>query len=120
MWMVCCESWKLMRFDVSFAFCSTVGKGQPVHRGRKVSILYRGRLTNGKQFDAAQNRKKPFTFRHGIGDVIKGMDIGIEGMRVGSKRTITIPSRLGYGREGSPPTIPGNSDLIFEIEVVNA
>lgn len=91
-----------------------------MQRGRKVGIVYRGRLTNGKQFDATQNRKKPFTFRHGIGDVIKGMDIGIEGMRVGSKRTITIPSRLGYGREGAPPTIPGNSDLIFEIEVVNA
>ncbi|KAK1947965.1 FK506-binding protein 4 [Phytophthora citrophthora] len=97
-----------------------VGKGRPVMRGRKVGIVYRGRLTNGKQFDATQNRKKPFTFRHGIGDVIKGMDIGIEGMRVGSKRTITIPSRLGYGREGAGPTIPGNSDLIFEIEVVNA
>ncbi|CAI5704856.1 unnamed protein product [Peronospora effusa] len=97
-----------------------VGKGRPVQRGHKVGIVYRGRLTNGKQFDATQNRKKPFTFRHGIGDVIKGMDIGIEGMRVGSKRTITIPSRLGYGREGSPPVIPGNSDLIFEIEVVTA
>ncbi|ETI47485.1 hypothetical protein F442_11373 [Phytophthora nicotianae P10297] len=95
-----------------------VGKGRPVQRGRKVGILYRGRLMNGKQFDANQNRKKPFTFRHGIGDVIKGMDIGIEGMRVGSKRTITIPSRLGYGREGAGPDIPGNSDLIFEIEVV--
>ena len=99
---------------------SAVGKGRPVQRGHKVGIVYRGRLTNGKQFDATQNRKKPFTFRHGIGDVIKGMDIGIEGMRVGSKRTITIPSRLGYGREGSPPVIPGNSDLIFEIEVVAA
>ncbi|KAI9895724.1 hypothetical protein PsorP6_003739 [Peronosclerospora sorghi] len=97
-----------------------VGKGRPVRRGHKVQILYRGCLMNGKQFDANQNRKKPFTFRHGIGDVIKGMDIGIEGMHVGSKRTITIPSRLGYGREGSPPAIPGNSDLIFEIEVVNA
>ncbi|KAL4151844.1 hypothetical protein PRNP1_008781 [Phytophthora ramorum] len=97
-----------------------VGKGRPVQRGRKVGIVYRGRLMNGKQFDATQNRKKPFTFRHGIGDVIKGMDIGIEGMRVGSKRKITIPSRLGYGREGAPPTIPCSADLIFEIEVVSA
>ncbi|CEG45101.1 fkbp-type peptidylprolyl cis-trans isomerase [Plasmopara halstedii] len=97
-----------------------VGKGGPVQRGRKVSILYRGRLTNGKQFDSNQSRKKPFTFRHGIGDVIKGMDIGIEGMRVGSKRTIKIPAKLGYGREGMPPTIPGNADLIFDIELVNA
>lgn len=97
-----------------------VGKGRPVQRGRKVSILYCGRLKNGKQFDANQSRKKPFTFRLGIGDVIKGMDIGIEGMRVGSKRTISIPSQLGYGREGMPPAIPSNADLIFDIEVVNA
>ncbi|KAF1332072.1 Fkbp-type peptidylprolyl cis-trans isomerase, partial [Globisporangium splendens] len=72
-----------------------VGKGQVVQKGRKVSILYKGRLENGKQFDANQNRKKPFSFRHGIGDVIKGMDIGIEGMRSGGKRTILIPSKLG-------------------------
>lgn len=97
---------------------SAVGKGQGVQKGRKVSILYRGRLENGKQFDAAQNRKKPFTFRHGIGDVIKGMDIGIEGMRAGGKRTITIPSKLGYGRSGAPPTIPPNANLIFDIELL--
>lgn len=95
-----------------------MGKGQPVIRGRKVSILYKGRLTNGKQFDASQNRKKPFSFRHGIGDVIKGMDIGIEGMRSGGKRTITIPSKLGYGKSGAPPTIPGNSTLVFDIELL--
>jgi FKBP-type peptidyl-prolyl cis-trans isomerase len=76
------------------------------------------RLTNGKQFDASQNRKKPFSFRHGIGDVIKGMDIGIEGMRSGGKRTITIPSKLGYGKSGAPPTIPGNSTLVFDIELL--
>jgi FKBP-type peptidyl-prolyl cis-trans isomerase len=87
-------------------------------KGRKVSILYKGSLTNGKQFDATQNRKKPFTFRHGVGDVIKGMDFGIEGMRSGGKRTVTIPAKLGYGRSGAPPTIPGNSTLIFEIEML--
>ncbi|KAJ0404181.1 hypothetical protein P43SY_002024 [Pythium insidiosum] len=91
-----------------------VGKGQPVQKGKKVSILYRGRLENGKQFDAQQNRKRPFVFRHGIGDVIKGMDIGIEGMR----RTITIPAHLGYGRQGAPPTIPGNATLVFDIELL--
>ncbi|TMW68719.1 hypothetical protein Poli38472_006187 [Pythium oligandrum] len=96
---------------------TAVGKGQPVQRGKKVSILYRGRLENGKQFDANQNRKKPFSFRHGIGDVIKGMDIGIEGMRAGGKRTITIPGHLGYGRQGAPPSIPGNATLIFDIEL---
>jgi FK506-binding nuclear protein len=97
---------------------SAVGKGQVIGHGKKASILYRGKLTNGKQFDAQQNRKTPFVFRHGIGDVIKGMDIGIEGMRPGGKRTITIPSHLGYGKRGSPPTIPGNSTLVFEIELL--
>jgi FKBP-type peptidyl-prolyl cis-trans isomerase len=101
-----------------FDVCSAVGKGQPVARGKKVSILYRGRLENGKQFDASQNRKKPFVFRHGVGDVIKGMDIGIEGMRAGGKRIITIPSHLGYGKSGSPPAIPGNATLVFEMEVL--
>ncbi|TYZ50788.1 hypothetical protein PybrP1_012754 [[Pythium] brassicae (nom. inval.)] len=95
-----------------------VGKGQPVAKGRKVSILYKGRLENGKQFDANQNRKKPFSFRHGIGDVIKGMDIGIEGMRAGGKRTILIPSKLGYGKAGAGPSIPGNANLIFDIEML--
>ncbi|KAI9922481.1 hypothetical protein PsorP6_001705 [Peronosclerospora sorghi] len=71
-----------------------VGKRRPVRRGHKEEILYRGCLTTGMQFDANQKRKKPFTFRHGIGDVIKGMDIGIEGMNVGSKRTITIPDPI--------------------------
>lgn len=97
---------------------TAIGKGQPVARGKKVSILYKGRLQNGKQFDAQQNRKTPFVFRHGIGDVIKGMDIGIEGMRSGGKRTITIPGHLGYGKAGSPPVIPPNATLIFEIEVL--
>lgn len=64
------------------------------------------------------NRKSPFTFRHGVGDVIKGMDFGIEGMRSGGKRTITIPPHLGYGRSGAPPKIPRNATLVFDIELL--
>lgn len=97
---------------------TAVGKGPAVMKGRKVSILYKGRLENGKQFDSNTNRKKPFSFRHGIGDVIKGMDIGIEGMRSGGKRTILIPSKLGYGKAGAGPDIPGNANLIFDIELL--
>ncbi|GAB9472462.1 hypothetical protein Gpo141_00009640 [Globisporangium polare] len=97
---------------------TAVGKGPAVLKGRKVSILYKGRLENGKQFDSNTNRKKPFSFRHGIGDVIKGMDIGIEGMRSGGKRTILIPSKLGYGKAGAGPDIPGNANLIFDIELL--
>ncbi|RHX97393.1 hypothetical protein DYB25_003643 [Aphanomyces astaci] len=95
--------------------------GKEATKGRKVQILYKGKLAkNGKQFDANQNRKSPFGFKLGAGDVIKGMDIGVEGMRVGGKRTVTIPSKLGYGTEGAGKDIPPNSDLIFELELVNA
>lgn len=83
-----------------------------------MNILYKGKLENGKQFDAAQNRKSPFSFRLGIGNVIKGMDIGVEGMRAGGKRTITIPSNLAYGAKGAPPSIPPSSNLIFDIELL--
>lgn len=96
----------------------SVGKGPAVKKGKRVKILYRGTLQNGKQFDANKNRKSPFVFRLGTGDVIKGMDIGVQGMRVGGKRTLTIPAKLGYGRSGIPPSIPSNATLIFEIEVV--
>lgn len=72
-----------------------VGKGPVVKKGKRVKILYRGTLQNGKQFDANKNRKNPFAFRLGTGDVIKGMDIGVQGMRVGGKRTLTIPAKLG-------------------------
>ncbi|RHY32954.1 hypothetical protein DYB32_002041 [Aphanomyces invadans] len=100
---------------------SVIGTGKEALKGRKVQILYKGKLAkNNKQFDANQDRKRPFRFKLGSGNVIKGMDIGVEGMRVGGKRTITIPSKLGYGSEGAGKDIPPNSDLIFEIELLHA
>jgi FK506-binding nuclear protein len=99
----------------------TIGKGAIANKGRKVQILYKGKLaSNGKQFDANLNRKHPFAFRLGVGDVIKGFDIGVEGMRVGGKRTVHIPSKMGYGAAGAGKTIPPHSDLVFEIELINA
>nr|CCA27663.1 conserved hypothetical protein [Albugo laibachii Nc14] len=95
-----------------------IGKGPAIQKGKQVRVLYKGRLENGEQFDAAMNRKSPFKFRHGVGDVIKGMDFGIEGMRSGGKRTITIPPQLGYGRSGAPPKIPRNATLVFDIEML--
>ncbi|EQC25176.1 hypothetical protein SDRG_16949 [Saprolegnia diclina VS20] len=98
-----------------------IGKGKVAQKGRKVQILYKGTLAkNGKQFDANTNRKSPFAFRLGVGDVIAGFDIGVDGMRVGGKRIVNIPSKMGYGARGAGKDIPGNSDLVFEIELMNA
>lgn len=93
------------------------GDGKKVKAGRKVGIYYIGKLANGKVFDKCQNGK-PFTFTPGKGEVIKGMDMGVQGMAVGGERKITIPGDLAYGKKGSPPTIPPNSALTFEIKVV--
>ncbi|KAK2960764.1 putative 39 kDa FK506-binding nuclear protein [Blattamonas nauphoetae] len=99
-----------------------VGKGRLAVSGRPVKILYIGRLRNasGKEFDRCRNPNKPFTFRLDEGEVIPGFDIGVEGMKVGGKREVFIPSQQGYGKRGSPPEIPPNTDLWFEIELVNA
>ena len=95
-----------------------VGKGQEVKDGDTVSVNYKGTLTNGKQFDSSYDRGQPFEFEVGAGDVIKGWDQGLVGMRVGGKRKLTIPSELGYGEQGAGVDIPPNSTLIFEIELL--
>jgi FK506-binding nuclear protein len=78
---------------------------------------YVGRLkTNNKIFDSS---KRPFAFRLGRGEVIKGWDIGCTGMKVGGKRTLTIPPEKGYGRSGAPPAIPPNATLVFDISLVS-
>ena len=93
-----------------------VGTGPSPVRGRKIVVGYVGRLTNGKVFDKSDKRY-PFTFKFGAGEVIKGWDLGIAGMKVGGKRKLTIPPELGYGREGSWP-IPPNATLIFDVELI--
>ncbi|MCO4771434.1 MAG: FKBP-type peptidyl-prolyl cis-trans isomerase [Deltaproteobacteria bacterium] len=94
------------------------GDGVEAIPGRDVTVHYTGWLTNGTKFDSSHDRVQPFTFRLGAGQVIKGWEQGVEGMRVGGKRKLTIPPNLGYGRFGSPPVIPGNATLVFEVELL--
>ncbi|XP_023327565.1 46 kDa FK506-binding nuclear protein-like [Eurytemora carolleeae] len=92
------------------------GTGPECKPGQNVGMYYVGRLaTNKKQFDACQSGK-PFKFRLGKGEVIKGWDVGLAGMKVGGKRKLTIPPNMAYGAAGAPPDIPPNSTLVFDVE----
>ncbi|MDX2039746.1 MAG: FKBP-type peptidyl-prolyl cis-trans isomerase [Acidobacteriota bacterium] len=95
-----------------------VGTGPSPSPGKKVTVHYTGKLENGKQFDSSVG-KQPFTFTIGVGQVIKGWDEGVMTMKVGGKRKLVIPSALGYGTMGSPPTIPPNSTLYFDVELLD-
>jgi len=99
-----------------------IGTGTSLKPGRKVSICYEGRFADGsrKVFDKNMNKQKPLTFRQGTGSVIAGLEQGVEGMRVGGEREITIPPELGYGEKGSGDVIPPNSTLHFTVQVVGA
>jgi len=94
------------------------GGGAPLAAGDIVMVVYTGKLLHGKVFDHFLDRNKPFTFRVGRGEVIDGWDQILELMRVGDKWTVIIPPELAYGRKGSPPKIPGDSTLLFEMEIV--
>ncbi|KAJ8536708.1 hypothetical protein K7X08_035109 [Anisodus acutangulus] len=93
--------------------------GKRASPGKKVGVRYIGKLKkNGKIFDS-NTGKRPFEFRLGIGQVIKGWDVGVNGMRIGDKRRITIPPAMGYGTEGAGRDIPPNSWLVFDVELIN-
>merc|ERR1740129_1482682 len=95
---------------------SVVGTGPEVRPGSVVGMFYSGKLkNNNKQFDSC-TQGKPFKFKIGKGEVIKGWDIGVMGMKVGGKRTLVIPPQMGYGGAGAPPDIPGNATLVFDVE----
>ena len=96
------------------------GDGPEVKPGQTIKVHYVGRLADGTKFDSSLDKGEPISFVIGIGKVIKGWDLGIPGMRVGEKRQLVIPSDLGYGVKGYPPTIPGNSNLNFDVEVLEA
>lgn len=95
-----------------------VGEGAEAKPGDVVSVHYVGTLTDGTKFDSSRDRGEPFSFELGAGEVIKGWDEGVVGMRIGGKRMLTIPSELGYGELGAPPIIGPNATLIFEIELL--
>lgn len=96
-----------------------VGTGAEAVAGKKVTVHYVGMLTNGTKFDASKDHGQPFSFTLGAGQVIKGWDEGVAGMKIGGKRTLVIPSDLAYGAGGTPDgTIPPNATLNFEIELL--
>lgn len=96
-----------------------VGAGAEAHKGDAVSVHYVGTLTDGTVFDSSRDRGTPFTFMIGQGKVIRAWEQGVVGMKVGGKRKLVVPPHLGYGEDGSPPKIPGNATLIFEIELLH-
>ena len=97
-----------------------VGTGKVAKEGDGVRVHYTGWLTNGKKFDSSVEAGRPFTFVLGNGEVIKGWDEGVAGMKVGGKRQLHIPPDLGYGENGTPDgTIPPNSTLIFEVQLLS-
>jgi FKBP-type peptidyl-prolyl cis-trans isomerase len=94
------------------------GKGPACKTGETVRVHYTGTLLDGTKFDSSRDRNEPFQFTLGQGMVIKGWDEGVVGMKKGGKRKLTIPSDKAYGPSGRPPTIPPNSPLVFDVELV--
>ena len=94
------------------------GTGAEAKAGNTVTVHYVGTLTDGKKFDSSRDRGQGFTFKLGAGQVIKGWDQGVAGMKIGGLRKLTIPPELAYGDRGFPPVIPPSSTLVFEVELL--
>ena len=95
-----------------------IGDGPEAVTGKGVSVHYTGTLTNGSKFDSSLDRGQPFDFTLGAGQVIRGWDEGVVGMKVGGKRKLTIPPEMAYGERGFGNIIPPGSTLVFEIELL--
>lgn len=95
------------------------GSGKLAEKGKKVSVHYTGWLTDGKEFDSSRDVGDPIQFNLGKGEVIKGWDEGIGGMKVGGKRQLRIPPALGYGPRGFGSSIPPNATLVFDVELMD-
>jgi FKBP-type peptidyl-prolyl cis-trans isomerase len=96
-----------------------VGNGEVAKEGSRVRVHYTGWLTNGKKFDSSVDAGKPFDFTIGNGEVIKGWEEGVAGMRLGGKRQLRIPPALAYGADGTPDgSIPPNATLIFDVQLL--
>jgi FKBP-type peptidyl-prolyl cis-trans isomerase len=96
-----------------------VGTGAVAQAGQRVKVDYTGWLTNGKKFDSSVGTGRPFDFKLGASQVIKGWDEGVAGMKVGGKRQLRIPPDLAYGAAGHPPQIPPSSTLIFDVQLID-
>jgi len=94
------------------------GDGPVAQAGQQVSVHYTGWLTDGSKFDSSLDRNDPFQFALGGGMVIRGWDEGVQGMKIGGKRKLTIPPQLGYGAHGAGGVIPPNATLVFEVELL--
>jgi FKBP-type peptidyl-prolyl cis-trans isomerase len=95
-----------------------IGEGTEATAGQHVSVHYTGWLTDGTKFDSSKDRNEPFDFPLGAGHVIRGWDEGVQGMKVGGKRKLTIPPSMGYGARGAAGVIPPNAVLVFEVELL--
>lgn len=95
-----------------------VGDGAEATAGQRVTVHYTGWLTNGTKFDSSKDRGDPFSFPLGGRRVIAGWDEGVQGMKVGGRRKLTIPPELGYGERGAGAVIPPNATLVFEVELL--
>lgn len=96
-----------------------VGDGVEATAGKLVTVHYTGRLTNGTKFDSSVDRNQPFPFMLGVGQVIKGWDDGVQGMKIGGKRKLVIPANMAYGERGAGGSIPPNSVLEFDVELLS-
>ena len=96
----------------------TAGNGITAEAGKRVTVHYEGRLTDGRVFDASRKRGQPFAFTIGAGQVIRGWEQGVAGMKIGETRRLTIPPELGYGANGAGNVIPPNATLVFDIELL--
>ena len=95
-----------------------IGEGTEAKAGMTVDVHYTGWLLDGTKFDSSVDRGKPFSFHLGAGEVIRGWDEGVAGMKVGGKRKLRIPSEMGYGARGAGGVIPGNATLVFDVELL--
>lgn len=94
------------------------GTGAVAEKGASVSVHYTGWLTDGRKFDSSKDRNDPFRFPLGAGHVIRGWDEGVQGMKEGGRRKLTIPPTMGYGARGAGGVIPPNATLVFEVELL--